>query len=168
MTHSPLTPREHEIVRDLVEGFTPQEIAARLEITPGTVGKYLQRMRKRLGARNNEQMVLLLAWHHAQYLTGAMVKHGTKQALDWHSFEGVPLCVPCGKFQELSEVKYRRLTPVPDHAKQGQPVECGTIQAARRHMAANDRLGDLTCGCREAYQEWHREYGQQRRALGIA
>jgi DNA-binding CsgD family transcriptional regulator len=179
VTSYPLTEREQEVVRLLVEGFTPQEIERKLGLSRGAANNRLYRIRQRVGARSNEQLVLMLAWHHPKTLSGCMVKHGTLQALDWHEDTGVPLCGPCGNIVKARErtVKvprntsgagrvYRRLTPVEDHAKRGQPVAHGTIEMARRHIKAKERISDLTCGCREAYQEWWQEYQQQRRALG--
>jgi DNA-binding CsgD family transcriptional regulator len=183
MNTFPLTACEQEVVRLLVEGYTPQEIDGLLGLSPKTVSKRLYRMRVRVGARNNEQMILMLAWHHPKTLVGAMVKHGTAQALDWHEDTEVPLCEPCKNLMKARERTekvprktseptpggrgpYRRLTAVGDHAKRGQPVKHGTMQAARRHLAAKERINDLTCGCREAYREWWQEYERERRALG--
>lgn len=181
MTQSPLSPRETEVFRLLAEGMTPTEIARCLGLKSNdTVNNYLQRIRRKLEVRTNEQAVLKAAWHHAGLLKGCMVKHGTLEALDWHEDHEIPLCEPCGDIVKARERRvkvppvprrapgdpYRRLTPVPQHAKRGQPVEHGTIQMARRHIAAHHRISELECGCREAYREWWQAYDKERRALG--
>lgn len=180
---SPLTPQEHKVLRLLAEGFTPAEIATRLVVSPGTISRYCYQIRQKLGARTMEQAMMKVAWYHPKVLSGCMVKHGTLKSLAWHDEQGVPLCEPCEAIVKARERKVkvprlpskrppgtpnRRLTPLEQHAKRGQPVDHGTIQMARRHIARGHRIRDLTCGCREAYRQWYREYDRQRGELDAA
>lgn len=183
MNTSPLSEREHAVFRHLAEGLTPQEIAARIGTAAGTVNKYLMRIRTKLDARTNEQAIIKAAWYHPHLLKGCMVKHGTLEALSWHEDRDVPPCPACQLILDAQQARvkvprlpsrrapgepYRRLTPAEQHAKRGEPVAHGTMQMARRHIAAGHRIRNLECGCREAYREWYREYDRQRGVLDVA
>jgi DNA-binding CsgD family transcriptional regulator len=165
-----LSSLEHQALRLTAEGATPHQVTRILVVQDGTVRHALARVRRKLGATTNEQAVLIAAWHHAHLLAGCVVKHGTGKAVDWHTQHGVALCSPCAGFSGKSARKpsspFRRLTPVADqlNSRRGAPVECGSIQAARRHVRAGERVNDLTCGCREAYREWWRDYQKSRTA----
>lgn len=163
MTTTPLlTERERTVLRFLAEGLTPVEIGQRLYVTKGTVLTFTQRIRKKLGVQTNAQAILKAAWYHADLLAGCVVQHGNAKALDWHMANDVPLCALCEGFKgepapsRKPSREYRRLSSA--HVKRGEPLDCGSIQAARRHIRNGERINDLTCACREAYQEWWREY----------
>ncbi|HEX6144557.1 MAG TPA: response regulator transcription factor [Geminicoccaceae bacterium] len=57
--HSPLTPRERELVRLVAQGLRNKEIARRLEITEGTVKIHLHNVYQKLGVDN---CVALTLW----------------------------------------------------------------------------------------------------------
>jgi DNA-binding NarL/FixJ family response regulator len=57
---SPLTPREHEIVRRAAHGASNAEIARALGLAPTTVKSYLQCALRKLGARNRAEAVFRL------------------------------------------------------------------------------------------------------------
>jgi hypothetical protein len=137
------------------------------------------RIRTKLGVQTNEQAVAYLAWYHPKVLAGCMIKHGTLQALDWHDEHEIPLCRMCQALTDIRAARvkmpgkrpgpkrgttYQRLKPVDSLVPSGAPMEHGTIEMARRHIRSKDRINDLTCGCREAYQEWWREYQRARNA----
>jgi DNA-binding CsgD family transcriptional regulator len=61
----PLTRRESDVAALVAEGFTDDEIAARLGIAAGTVGNHLLRIFRRLGLRNRAQVA---AWAAKQGL----------------------------------------------------------------------------------------------------
>lgn len=46
----------------------------------------------------------------------------------------------------------------------GRPITepCGTEAAAKRHIRNGEKIKDLTCGCREAYNAAHRAYYAKR------
>ncbi|ODS00049.1 hypothetical protein AUC68_02660 [Methyloceanibacter methanicus] len=48
--HTPLTPREKEVMRWIAAGKTDQEIAGILNITPGTVNVHVERAKRKLDA----------------------------------------------------------------------------------------------------------------------
>jgi DNA-binding NarL/FixJ family response regulator len=50
-----LTPREHEVLRLLVEGRTNREIAARLCLSEGTVEQHLAHLYRKLGVHNRTE-----------------------------------------------------------------------------------------------------------------
>lgn len=166
-----LSKREREVLRLTAEGLTPEQIGVKLHLLTKTVHTYMMHMRRKLGAANNEQAVLKAAWYHAHLLAGCVIKHGTAKALDWHEDNEIPLCEECGEFAgepvpaRKASAPYRRIAPLGQRLKRGAPVDCGTIQAARRHISSGDRINDLTCGCREAYQEWWREYQRNKVAI---
>jgi DNA-binding NarL/FixJ family response regulator len=54
-----LTPRELTILPLLARGLTNHEIAARLGISPGTVGGHISRMIAKAGAENRTQLAML-------------------------------------------------------------------------------------------------------------
>lgn len=54
-----LTPRQREVLEYISIGYTTQEIASRIEVTPAMVEKHLRLARKALGARTTVQAVLL-------------------------------------------------------------------------------------------------------------
>ena len=56
---SRLTPRETEVLRKLAQGLDAAEIAARLFISPRTVGTHLENITRKLGVRNRAQAVAL-------------------------------------------------------------------------------------------------------------
>jgi DNA-binding NarL/FixJ family response regulator len=56
---SRLTPRETEVLRSLAQGLDPTEIAARLFISPRTVGTHLENITRKLGVRSRAQAVAL-------------------------------------------------------------------------------------------------------------
>lgn len=58
-----LTPRELDVFRLLAEGLPKGQIAARLAISPNTVETHRQRLRIKLGARDNLQLVRLAVSH---------------------------------------------------------------------------------------------------------
>jgi DNA-binding NarL/FixJ family response regulator len=57
-SNSPLTPREHDVVRCVAEGLTNREIAQRLRLTEHTVKNYLFRIFDKLGVSSRVEVVL--------------------------------------------------------------------------------------------------------------
>lgn len=55
----PLTRRQWEVLRLIQEGLTTQEIAERLQITPGTVKLHVHRVLRATGARNRLEAALI-------------------------------------------------------------------------------------------------------------
>jgi DNA-binding CsgD family transcriptional regulator len=51
-----LSPRELEVVSLLCDGFTPKEIAGRLELSLWTVKSHIANARKRTGSRTTVQL----------------------------------------------------------------------------------------------------------------
>ena len=58
---SPLTPREHEIIRRAARGESNVEIAGAIYLAPTTVKSYLQSALWKLGARNRVEAVFKLS-----------------------------------------------------------------------------------------------------------
>jgi DNA-binding CsgD family transcriptional regulator len=54
-----LTPREREVVREIADGATTQEIAQRLFISPATVDTHVRKAMGRLGAKNRAHLIAL-------------------------------------------------------------------------------------------------------------
>lgn len=165
---SPLSPREERVLRLFVEGFTTEQIAARVGASIRTVAQDLIDIRRTMSVLTNEQAVLIVYRKYPHVLAGCVVRHGNNKAVDWHEDNGIPMCDACTAFQSRtppapgtrkSPRAYRRLSAT--RLSRSAPVVCGTIQAARRHIRVGDKIGELTCGCREANQEWWREYRQQ-------
>ena len=52
-----LTPREQEILQRFAYGKTYREIAEELEISPATIGTYLQRVREKIRAKNRADLI---------------------------------------------------------------------------------------------------------------
>jgi DNA-binding CsgD family transcriptional regulator len=166
-TESPFSSREEKVIRLFVEGFTTEQIAARVGASIRTVAQDLIDIRRIVSVLTNEQAVLIVYRKYPHVLAGCVVRHGNNKALDWHEENAIPLCDACTAFQSREPrsarkptTAYRRLSAT--RLSRSAPVECGTIQAARRHIRVGDKIRGLTCGCREAYQEWWREYQQQR------
>lgn len=59
MSRSELTPREIDLARLLVKGFSLHEMAAELDISIHTVDSHLRHMRGKLGARNGRHLAVL-------------------------------------------------------------------------------------------------------------
>ena len=57
----PLTPREHEVLRQAALGRSNAEIAHAINLAPTTVKSYLQSSLRKLGARNRAEAVVKLA-----------------------------------------------------------------------------------------------------------
>lgn len=172
MIKSPLSAREQEVLRYYAEGLTTEQIASKLILTPATVTRYMARARKKLGALTSAHAILIVVRLFPTVLTGAIAQHGTPRAVAAHEDNDTPLCEACEAYAEVPEElagptqgPYRRLTPPAQRLKRGSFVQCGTIQAANRHIRNKDRINDLTCGCREAYLEWWRDY--QRGRTGV-
>jgi DNA-binding CsgD family transcriptional regulator len=166
---SPFSPREEQVLRFFVEGFTTEQIAARVGASIRTVAQDLIDIRRTMSVLTNEQAVLIAYRKYPHVLAGCVVRHGNNKAVDWHEDNEIPLCDACSAFQDrsprpqgarTSSRAYRRLSAT--RLARSAPVECGTIQAARRHIRVGDKIKEVTCGCREAYQEWWREYQQAR------
>jgi DNA-binding NarL/FixJ family response regulator len=58
---SPLTPREHEIIRRAARGESNVEIAGAIYLAPTTVKSYLQSALRKIGARNRVEAVFKLS-----------------------------------------------------------------------------------------------------------
>jgi DNA-binding NarL/FixJ family response regulator len=56
-----LTPRECEVLSLLLDGFSQLDIAARLYLSPKTVGTHIQRIMGKMGVKNRTQAVALAA-----------------------------------------------------------------------------------------------------------
>jgi len=54
-----LTPREHDVLRSVVEGLTNKEIGRRLDIAPGTVKVHVERILGKLGVSDRTQAAVL-------------------------------------------------------------------------------------------------------------
>jgi len=54
-----LTPREGEVLSDLLQRRRPAQIAAALHITPATVQTHIRRIYRKLGVRSREQLLAL-------------------------------------------------------------------------------------------------------------
>ncbi|KXU85046.1 hypothetical protein CI15_22455 [Paraburkholderia monticola] len=55
-----LTEREREVAECVASGLTHKEVARRMSIAPATVRNHLQAIHRRIGARNNAELVALL------------------------------------------------------------------------------------------------------------
>lgn len=60
-THEPLTPREMEVLDQLGQGFTPEEIAERMDISLGTVRAHLRNAYPKVGVERLSQAALYAA-----------------------------------------------------------------------------------------------------------
>lgn len=56
---SDLTDRERGVLKLFARGFTYQEIGEELEISPKTVGSYLQRVREKCRAKSRSDLISL-------------------------------------------------------------------------------------------------------------
>jgi DNA-binding NarL/FixJ family response regulator len=56
-TMSRLSQREHQVLEMLAQGFTNQEIGARLHLSPRTIGTYRSRLNDKLGLRTRADIV---------------------------------------------------------------------------------------------------------------
>ena len=65
-----LTDREREVLSLLAEGLDPEEIAARLHISPKTERNHVARILSKLGAHSRLQAVLFAARHGAVEIGG--------------------------------------------------------------------------------------------------
>jgi DNA-binding NarL/FixJ family response regulator len=74
---TPLSPREREVFRHLVNGDRAKEIAALLEISPKTVDTYRASMMRKLGVFD---LVSLVKFAFQKGLTDATVRHETKKS----------------------------------------------------------------------------------------
>ena len=54
-----LTDREREVLKLFSRGFTYQEIGEKLDISPKTVGSYLQRVREKFRAKSRSALMTL-------------------------------------------------------------------------------------------------------------
>jgi len=54
-----LTDRERAVLKFFARGHTYQEIGEKLEISPKTVGSYLQRVREKARAKNRSDLITL-------------------------------------------------------------------------------------------------------------
>lgn len=54
-----LTPREHEVITLVAEGFADKEIASQLKLSPRTVQTHLNTVMNKLSARNRTNAVAL-------------------------------------------------------------------------------------------------------------
>jgi DNA-binding CsgD family transcriptional regulator len=169
MNASRLSRRETEVLRLSAEGLTPEQIAHKLIVTPATVNRYMARVREKLGAFTNPMAVLIAVRRYPKLLSGVVYEHGTPKALDAHEANGTPLCTACAEFLDLPKEiapvtqdrsPYRRLTPpaLSLNGRKGAPVECGSIQAANRHIRKGEKIAELTCACPEAYRAWWQAY----------
>lgn len=59
LTVASLTPRQREIADLIAGGLTNAEIGARLTITEGTMGNHVEKILRRMGARNR---ILVAVW----------------------------------------------------------------------------------------------------------
>ncbi|MGP8246618.1 MAG: response regulator [Bryobacteraceae bacterium] len=73
---TPLSPREREVFRHLVNGDRAKEIAVLLEISPKTVDTYRASMMRKLGVFD---LVSLVKFAFEKGLTDATVRHETKK-----------------------------------------------------------------------------------------
>lgn len=55
--HERLSEREHQIFLMVVEGRTPGDMCAELNLSPSTISTHLQRVREKIGARTNGEVV---------------------------------------------------------------------------------------------------------------
>jgi DNA-binding CsgD family transcriptional regulator len=58
----PMTPREAEIAAAYAESWSMKDVAARLDIAPGTVKARLNRARARYGVESIGQLYVALGW----------------------------------------------------------------------------------------------------------
>lgn len=88
MTQEPLTPRERDILYEMVEGFSNVEIAGRLVLSAGTVKWYVKQLYGKLGVHSREEAVSrALALGLAKPLT-------TASGLNDESGKGCPIINP--------------------------------------------------------------------------
>ena len=59
----PLTPREHDVLRELAQGNSNKTIAKTLSISTYTVDGYVKDIFRKLGVRNRS-MAAVVAFHH--------------------------------------------------------------------------------------------------------
>lgn len=55
--HDRLSEREHQIFLLVIQGRTPGDMCAELDLSPSTVSTHLQRVREKLGVRTNAEIV---------------------------------------------------------------------------------------------------------------
>ena len=164
-----LTQREQQIFHLIAEGQSPADIASQLYVTTATVNGAMLRVRDKLGAKSNAHAILIAERHHPQLLRDVIARHGTWEGAQAHLSSGTPLCWEC-EAVDLEEGPKVRVLPfqpgIPKtlRLKPHEPVECGNMQAVRRHRARGDKISELTCGCREAYAAYHREYRSRQKA----
>lgn len=168
-----LTSREQEILQRVAEGLNYDEIALQLFLSTGTVKTTMQRVRDKLRARSSAHAVLIAERHFPEYLRPVIALHGTREGAQAHLRLGQPLCPDCDACDPeegptVKVVPIRKRIPKSSRLRPGDPVECGTMQAVRRHRSRGDQLSKLTCGCREANAAWHRDYQRRRRELAAA
>lgn len=158
-----LTSREQEVFKLVAEGLSFAQTGRILGISEGTVKSTLSQVRRKLGAQTTTHAVLIAERYYRHLLKGAIAKHGTRGARASHLRYGTPLCGPCSFLdtdhrQPTVMVPASRKQPSSGRLRPSDPARCGTLPAVRRHINAREKVSLLTCGCREAYAEWFREY----------
>lgn len=53
----PLTGRERDVLEYVARGMSTKQIAQHLNLSPGTVGRYIENVRHKLGARNKTHLI---------------------------------------------------------------------------------------------------------------
>lgn len=158
-----LTERETEIFRLIAEGLSPTQIATQLYLTTATINGAMLRVRTKLGAGSTAHAVLIAERYHRHLLVGAIALHGTRGGRKAHLRYETPMCKQCetlsAEQREPTVMEpYRPTEPKTDRVRPNDSADCGTMPAVRRHIRQGMRVAWLTCGCREAYAAWHRDY----------